>query len=108
MIRGEEQAESVPGATKAQFRRVAAAGRATVRFFFEGAELEAREGDIVLTAVLTNRRWIRRFEFGDGRRAGFCLMGVCQDCWLEDGNGRPLRACTTLVTPGMRLRGIGS
>jgi NADH dehydrogenase/NADH:ubiquinone oxidoreductase subunit G len=43
-------------------------------------------------------------EFGDGPRAGFCLMGACQDCWVAvEGMGR-VRACTTLAQDGMAVR----
>jgi len=39
-------------------------------------------------------------------RAGFCLMGACQDCWVALTDGRRLRACTTLAEDGMALEPI--
>ena len=42
--------------------------------------------------------------FGDGTRAGFCLMGACQDCWVWDDAGQRLRACSTTVVEGMSVR----
>ncbi len=86
-----------------QFVRVAEAGRPAVAFTLDGAALTALAGDTVLTAVLMQRRAVRRSEFGDGPRAGFCLMGACQDCWIADADGRRFRACSTLVTEGMAL-----
>jgi len=86
-----------------QFVRVAEAGRPEIGFTLDGEALTALAGDTVLTAVLMQRRAVRRSEFGDGPRAGFCLMGACQDCWISDEGGRRFRACSTLVTEGMAL-----
>jgi predicted molibdopterin-dependent oxidoreductase YjgC len=88
---------------RAQFVRVAALDRPPLVFFIDGVRAEARAGDTILTAILANRRHIRAFEFTDERRAGFCLMGACQDCWVQAADGAPLRACTTLVAPGMEI-----
>jgi predicted molibdopterin-dependent oxidoreductase YjgC len=46
---------------------------------------------------------LRDSEFGDGARAGFCLMGACQDCWMWTSTGERVRACTTFVAPGMSV-----
>ena len=62
---------------------------------------EALAGDTLLVAMLASARGtLRQSEFGDGPRAGFCLMGACQDCWVWTAAGRPLRACTTPVAGG--------
>ncbi len=86
-----------------QFVRVAETERPEIGFTLDGMKLTALAGDTVLTAVLMQRRAVRRSEFGDGPRAGFCLMGACQDCWIGDADGRRFRACSTLVTEGMAL-----
>ncbi len=91
------------GRNDGQLRRVAAADRPRIAFTFDGAPLEALAGDTVLTAILTNRRYLRRLEFGGAPRAGFCLIGACQDCWVGRADAPPLRACTTLLEPGMHL-----
>jgi predicted molibdopterin-dependent oxidoreductase YjgC len=36
-------------------------------------------------------------------RAGFCMMGACQDCWIATAEGERLRACSTFIAPGMAL-----
>ena len=87
------------GAENRQLCRVAALDRPPLRFFVDGVALEAMAGDTVLTAFLTNGRRLRRFEFGAEDRAGFCLMGTCQDCWISQADGSPVRACTTLLAP---------
>lgn len=84
-------------------KRVAETGRAPVRFVLNGQALTALAGDTVLTAVLTNSTQLRNSEFSGEPRAGFCLMGACQDCWIATESGRRLRACGTLIEEGMCL-----
>ncbi|BAI75604.1 hypothetical protein AZL_c03110 (plasmid) [Azospirillum sp. B510] len=83
--------------------RLAETGRPPVRFLLDGVERVALSGDTVLTAILTNGPALRQAEFGPERRAGFCLMGACQDCWVWQEQGARIRACTTPVAEGMRL-----
>ena len=61
------------------------------------------DGDTILTAVLTQHDRLRRNEFSDAPRAGFCMMGACQDCWIATEDGDRLRACSTFIVPGMAL-----
>lgn len=88
---------------RSQFRRLAERGRPLVRFFIDGRESEALAGDTVLTALLVNGRRVRTSEFGGAPRAGFCLMGACQDCWVSLEDGTRLRACTSFVAEGLRI-----
>src|SRR3712207_1697052 len=74
-----------------------------VRFVLDGAPREAREGDSLLAAILVYMRFLRRLEFDGTPRAGFCLMGACQDCWVWLGEDRRVRACTTVVADGMEV-----
>ena len=84
-------------------RRVAETQRAPVSFTLDGRLVQALEGDTVLTAVLTQSAQLRRNEFSGEPRAGFCMMGACQDCWIATADGARLRACSTFVAPGMAL-----
>ena len=86
-----------------QFRRLAETDRTRVRLSIDGRACEALAGDTVLTALLTNGRRLRSSEFGDGPRAGFCLMGACQDCWVALDDGTRLRACSTPVHAGIAV-----
>jgi predicted molibdopterin-dependent oxidoreductase YjgC len=86
-----------------QFQRLAERDRPVIRFVIDGRACEALAGDTLLTALLTNGRRVRSSEFGDGPRAGFCLMGACQDCWVALDDGTQLRACTSYVAEGMRI-----
>lgn len=83
--------------------RVAETQRAPLPFVLNGASATALEGDTVLTAILTQHGHLRHNEFSAEPRAGFCLMGACQDCWVQTATGERLRACTTLITPGLHI-----
>jgi D-hydroxyproline dehydrogenase subunit gamma len=74
-----------------------------LRLRLDGAEITARAGDSVLVAVLAARNALRRHEFSDEPRAGFCLMGACQDCWVWLADGQRVRACTTPAVEGMHV-----
>jgi predicted molibdopterin-dependent oxidoreductase YjgC len=89
------------GSDSPLFRRLDAGHGPAVEFRIDGAPAIARAGDLLITALLLHRSRVRRFEFGAGARAGFCLMGACQDCWVTLAGGRRVRACTTQVEPGM-------
>jgi D-hydroxyproline dehydrogenase subunit gamma len=86
-----------------QFKRLKSTGRSAVEIRIDGTPRQTLAGDTVLTALLLAGRRVRQSDIDPGWRAGFCLMGACQDCWvwLEDG-GR-VRACTTVVEPGMSV-----
>lgn len=87
-----------------RYIRIRDTARRSVRITVDGASVEALEGDTVLTALLTSGSgWLRNSEFGDGVRAGFCLMGACQDCRVQITGRGSARACATLVTPGMEV-----
>lgn len=93
---------SPPGA-RAQLRRLKERDRPEVAFVLDGQPASALAGDTVLTAVLTQADRLRTNEFSQLPRAGFCLMGACQDCWVRLADGRSLRACQTLIEPGMQV-----
>lgn len=65
--------------------------------------MTALEGDTLMVALLSAGGTLRQSEFGDGRRAGFCLMAACQDCWVWTESGDRLRACSTLAASGQRI-----
>jgi D-hydroxyproline dehydrogenase subunit gamma len=88
---------------ESRFVRLAERDRAAVAICIDGAQVEALAGDSLLVALLTHGRRVRDSEFGDGARAGFCLMGACQDCWVWTESGERLRACSTPVQEGMAV-----
>ncbi|MBU9554679.1 (2Fe-2S)-binding protein [Burkholderia multivorans] len=87
----------------AQFVRLAERDRARIAFTLDGRPAHALAGDTVLTAVLVAQRRVRVSEFGGRPRAGFCLIGACQDCWVRTEAGARVRACSTPLAEGMRI-----
>lgn len=85
------------------FFRVAEKNRAALAFYLDGKMCTGLEGDTVLTAVLVHKTQLRTAEFDGAPRAGFCMMGACQDCWIWLETGERIRACSTLIYEGMRL-----
>lgn len=96
-------ADAATAACEPQFVRVAETRREPLRFFLDGREVVALQGDTLLTAVLMQQRRVRDSEFSGAPRAGFCLIGACQDCWMRTENGLRVRACSTLATEGLRV-----
>jgi D-hydroxyproline dehydrogenase subunit gamma len=86
-----------------QFVRVAETARAPLTFYLDGREATALAGDTVLTAVLMQQQRVRDSEFSGEPRAGFCLIGACQDCWVRTEDGARIRACSTPLAAGMRI-----
>lgn len=86
-----------------RFVRLAETSRTQVTIEVDGKPVQALQGDTLAVAVLNAGGYLRDSEFGDGKRAGFCMMGACQDCWVWSANGERLRACSTAVSDGMSI-----
>ncbi|VVN67332.1 MULTISPECIES: (2Fe-2S)-binding protein [Pseudomonas] len=86
-----------------RFVRLAEQGRPTVKLKVDGMPIEALQGDTLMVALLTQGSALRQSEFDPGRRAGFCLMGACQDCWVWTRSGERLRACSNEVREGLDI-----
>lgn len=87
----------------ALFKRLAETHRPAVAFTLDGQPASGLLGDTLLTAVLTCAEHLRGSDFSAERRAGFCLMGACQDCWVRLEDGRRVRACSTLLEEGQAI-----
>jgi aerobic-type carbon monoxide dehydrogenase small subunit (CoxS/CutS family) len=84
----------------ALFKRLAELDRPCLAFTLDGQPANGLQGDTLLTAVLTCAEHLRGSDFSAEPRAGFCMMGACQDCWVRLGDGRRVRACSTLLEAG--------
>lgn len=84
----------------ALFKRVAEHHRPAIPFTLDGQPATGLEGDTLLTAILTQAEHLRGSDFTAEPRAGFCLMGACQDCWVRLQDGRRVRACATFLEAG--------
>lgn len=87
-----------------RLQRVADLDRQLIEISIDGWQLSAMEGDTILVAMLTQRGLLRQKQEGEAAGAGFCLMGACQDCWVWLEDGRRVRACSTYVEAGLRIR----
>lgn len=85
------------------FQRLADTGRRAIEISIDGDAVQVLEGDTLLTAILLHHDHLRLSDIGEEPRAGFCLMGACQDCWISESNGKRLRACTTYVRAGLAI-----
>ena len=83
------------------FHRLTDRNRTELAITVDGEKVMALDGDTVLTAILLQDDHLRQHDVNNEARAGFCLMGACQDCWVSDGDGNRLRACTTYIRPGL-------
>jgi aerobic-type carbon monoxide dehydrogenase small subunit (CoxS/CutS family) len=86
-----------------RFVRLGETDRPPVTLFVDGAPIAALEGDTLMVAMLSQGGTLRQSEFGPEKRAGFCLMGACQDCWVWTEAGDRLRACSTPAVSGQRI-----
>ncbi len=86
-----------------RLQRLTDLNREEISFRFDDKVLQGQAGDTVLTAILSHQKYLRSSEFGPEGRAGFCLMGACQDCWVWQADGQRLQACSTPLWAGMHL-----
>lgn len=86
-----------------RLQRVADQDRRLIEIEVDGWAMSAMEGDTILVAILAQRGHLRDTA-GEPPSAGFCLMSACQDCWVWDEDGQRIRACSSYVAPGMRIR----
>ena len=91
------------GVSEARMVRLGEKDRTKIRLWVDDEPVDALQGDTLLVAILTSASRLRYSEFGDGARAGFCLMGACQDCWVWTHGGNRLRTCSTVAEAGMRI-----
>ncbi|MFL6607149.1 MAG: (2Fe-2S)-binding protein [Pseudomonas sp.] len=87
----------------ALLKRLAESDRPALDFLLDGEPARGLLGDTVLTAVLACSEHLRGSDFSAEPRAGFCLMGACQDCWVRLGDGRRVRACSTMLEAGQQI-----
>ncbi|WP_460087100.1 (2Fe-2S)-binding protein [Pseudomonas sp. H1_B04] len=86
-----------------RFKRLAEHARPQISIQIDGQHVEVLQGDTLIVAILSHTNSLRESEFDKGSRAGFCLMGACQDCWIWTTDGERLRACSTIVREGLSI-----
>lgn len=86
-----------------RFVRLNEENRKEITLSVDGEVIKAKEGDSLMVAILTAKDHLRTSEFDQTNRAGFCLMGACQDCWVWTEEGEKIRSCSTLVSSGIKV-----
>jgi len=80
-------------------------GGPTVRFRFEGRELQAPEGMNLAAALLSNGEIVFRESPVTGAPRGpFCLMGICFECLVVIDGKSGRQACMVDVAENMDIR----
>ncbi len=80
-------------------------GGPSVRFRFEGRELQAPEGMNLAAALLANGELAFRESPATGAPRGpFCLMGACFECLVAIDGKSDRQACMVEVTENMEVR----
>ena len=78
----------------------------TVEFSFNGRALEARESEMISSALFANGIHVFGHHPRDGAPEGiFCANGQCSQC-LVLADGIPVKACVTAVRPGLAVRSL--
>jgi sarcosine oxidase, subunit alpha len=74
-----------------------------IEFIWRGTKLKAHAGETIASALIANGIRIFGSHHRDGSPQGiFCANGQCAQC-LVIANGRPVKSCMELVTPGLNV-----
>lgn len=80
-------------------------GPATVEFWFEGRRLKGKRGQSIAAALFANGVRTLSFSVKYRRPRGYsCGRGRCSTCTVEVDGAQGVKACTTLLQKGMRVR----
>jgi predicted molibdopterin-dependent oxidoreductase YjgC len=76
----------------------------TLTITIDGKPLECETGLTLAAAMYLDNQRIMRTTPRDGlKRSVFCGMGVCYDCLVKVDGRANVRACQTIVAPGMEV-----
>lgn len=75
-----------------------------VRFFFEGRELEAFEGETIAAALVANGVDVFGQTEHSRPRGFYCAIGKCSSCLMIVDGVSNVRSCITLVKEGMQVK----
>lgn len=74
-----------------------------ITFYWQGQPLTAHSGETISAALFAHGVHVFGHHHKDGSPLGiFCANGQCSQCMVI-ADGKPLKACMELVTPGMKV-----
>jgi len=75
-----------------------------IRIYVDGKEMEAYEGDMIASALLSNEKKAFRITKKEKKPRGvFCAIGRCTDCIMIVDGIPNIRTCITPVKEGMKI-----
>jgi len=75
-----------------------------IRIYVDGKEMEAYEGDMIASALLSNGKKVFRLTKKEKKPRGvFCAIGRCTDCIMIVDGIPNIRTCITPVKEGMKI-----
>lgn len=78
---------------------------ASVKFTFDGKELEGREGEPIAAALKAQGVMVHRYTKKEHKPRGiFCAIGRCTDCVMVVDGVPNVRTCITPLKEGMDVR----
>jgi sarcosine oxidase subunit alpha len=82
-------------------------GRPELRFYWQGREMVALEGETIASALFANGVRVFGHHEKDGAALGiFCANGQCAQCTVL-ADGLPVKSCMELVQAGMWVEPVG-
>lgn len=78
---------------------------AEIEILVDGIPTLAFEGETVAAALIANGQFVFRRTAEHGHPRGFyCGIGFCHECRMVINDAPNVRACVTLVQPGMKVQ----
>lgn len=76
-----------------------------IKFYFEGKEITAYEGETVASALIASGIKVFRYSKHHKRPLGFfCAIGKCSSCLMEIDGVPNQMTCIRLVKEGMQVK----
>ncbi len=78
--------------------------RRKLKFYFEGQELEAYQGETIASALVANGIDIFGYTEHNRPRGFYCAIGKCSSCLMIVDGVPNVRTCITPIRDGMKIQ----
>ena len=76
-----------------------------IQILVDGNLITAHEGETIAAALIANSQFTFRYTAKRGSPRGvYCGIGLCYECRMVVNEVPNVRACMTLVEPGMKVQ----